>query len=333
MKHTYTDIMTDAIGKIITNKLKQAKTEEEKQKILEKLDTEFFSNLIDKSISAASKPILKEMKQTMYEHVLDFRAQEDEFFAIQKQKWNRAFSASEALYVMIIEFIDDYKAYVEDLDKVLFDNKKWTYLAMRYIHGRAMQVYLEIVTLMKNGFADGAYARWRTLYELAVVCDFISIYGEDTAKSFHQSSESDERYYNWAKASGAFSSSQRNITFHILEQKTNLNKESWAKEYQLANLTVHASPQGTFKRLGNPKERNSDIIPIGHTDYGLVLPGVNAAVSLVQTTIMFGSLFVDADILLFEKIMYEWIEVVNEKYEECNKEIFAETENNSAEKT
>jgi len=35
-------------------------------------------------------------------------------------------------------------------------------------HARSCQVALEILTLLQNGFADGAHARWRTLHEIAV---------------------------------------------------------------------------------------------------------------------------------------------------------------------
>ena len=39
---------------------------------------------------------------------------------------------------------------------------------MLHIHGRALQQFLEIIILMKNGFADGAYASWRSVFELII---------------------------------------------------------------------------------------------------------------------------------------------------------------------
>ncbi|TKX50421.1 hypothetical protein EXE49_07160 [Halorubrum sp. ASP121] len=38
--------------------------------------------------------------------------------------------------------------------------------------------------LLKGGFADGAFARWRSLYELAITSSFISQHGNETAESF-----------------------------------------------------------------------------------------------------------------------------------------------------
>src|SRR5206468_2797969 len=42
------------------------------------------------------------------------------------------------------------------------------------LHARACQITAEIITLMENGFADGAMARWRTLYEVGVVATVIA---------------------------------------------------------------------------------------------------------------------------------------------------------------
>lgn len=59
---------------------------------------------------------------------------------------------------------------------------------MQHIQGRALQQFIEIITLMKNGFADGAYARWRSMYEIAIVSAFITEKGEAVAEAFIQSS-------------------------------------------------------------------------------------------------------------------------------------------------
>lgn len=51
------------------------------------------------------------------------------------------------------------------------DNAK--YLALIMIHARALIISNEVITLLKGGYADGAHARWRSLYELAVVSFFL----------------------------------------------------------------------------------------------------------------------------------------------------------------
>jgi len=52
------------------------------------------------------------------------------------------------------------------------------------LHARACQTALEVHVLLSNGFADGALARWRTLYELDVVAAFVNRYGSSAAYLF-----------------------------------------------------------------------------------------------------------------------------------------------------
>ena len=99
------------------------------------------------------------MKEIMFEEVMGFRANEQEFIARQEQKWYRAFVASESLYIMTLEAAEIYSKYVESLKEEDVSPEFWVYIAMKHIHGQALQEFLEIITLMKNGFADGAYAR------------------------------------------------------------------------------------------------------------------------------------------------------------------------------
>ena len=56
---------------------------------------------------------------------------------------------------------------------------------------------------MKNGFADGAYSRWRSLYELNIIASFISKYGEEVAEAYISSHNTEDRY-EWARACGEF---------------------------------------------------------------------------------------------------------------------------------
>ncbi|WP_247256127.1 DUF5677 domain-containing protein [Pseudomonas moorei] len=52
------------------------------------------------------------------------------------------------------------------------------------LHSRAIQVSREISHLLHGGFADGAFARWRTLHETTVILKFIAEGDEDLARRF-----------------------------------------------------------------------------------------------------------------------------------------------------
>jgi hypothetical protein len=56
--------------------------------------------------------------------------------------------------------------------------------ALTRLHARAVQVAMEIHHLLKGGFADGAFARWRSLHELSITTSFIKQAGSDTAERF-----------------------------------------------------------------------------------------------------------------------------------------------------
>ena len=320
------DLMTkfqNAILSALTEKIAEAKTEEDVRKIIERAKAFDIKKLFQDMIEMATNDTVLFMKETMFEEVMRFRADEQEFIARQERKWYRAFVASEALYIMTLEVAESYSKYVKSIKEEELSPKYWTYIVMKNIHGRALQEFLEIITLMKNGFADGAYARWRSMYELAVICSFISQHGEGVARKFYEASETDDQY-DWAKESGAFPEKQKHIRFSDLRNACDISTDIWSQQYDLANKVVHASPQGTFGRLGDMG--TYPVISAGRSDYGITVPGEHSAISLVQISSMFFTLFPQSDILVQLKSITQWIDVVREAYFKTHDEIFPEDE-------
>ena len=303
----------------LKDELKNVQTNEEAEKIIKKYEKIDVCAMYQDAITSISTNIFSSMKETMYEEVMKFRADEQEFVARQEQKWYKAFTASEALYIMSLECGESYGNYVSSLDDNVFIPNQWTFLALQHIHGRALQIYLEIITLMKNGFADGAYSRWRSLYELSVIASFIKKYGEDTAKSFVDAADTNERY-DWAKVCKDIKTNKKHIYFKDIEKVSDLNITAWEDEYNLANQTIHASSQGTFGRLG--KTGNDNVILAGRSDYGITVPGEHAAISLVQISTMLFTIFPESDALIQSYIMNKWIDVIRETYFKSHDEIF-----------
>jgi hypothetical protein len=52
------------------------------------------------------------------------------------------------------------------------------------LHARGVRIAKEVPVLLKNGFADAAGARWRTLHETTVIAFFISEHGEECAERY-----------------------------------------------------------------------------------------------------------------------------------------------------
>jgi hypothetical protein len=103
-------------------------------------------------INDTSNQLVANAKSVMYENTLLFRA----------------FAAKETMYMMVFEAIKDYSDYLNKIDNKEREKSIHKYTALKYIHKRGLQQFLEIITLMKNGFTDGAYSRWRSLYELNI---------------------------------------------------------------------------------------------------------------------------------------------------------------------
>ena len=112
-------------------------------------------------INDTSNQMVSDAKMIMHENTLLFRGEETEIIARIEQKWSNAFTTSETMYDDSW-ICKDYSDYVNKIDNKEREKSIHKYTALKYIHGRGLQQFLEIITLMKNGFADGAYSRWRS---------------------------------------------------------------------------------------------------------------------------------------------------------------------------
>jgi hypothetical protein len=98
---------------------------------------------------------------------------------IQKH-WGEAIGDLELLAAIFREFGD--QLFREGLAQRKLRNP--TFRALADLHARACRVTAEIVCLLRNGFADGAHARWRTLHEIAVVSTLLSNHDRDLAQRY-----------------------------------------------------------------------------------------------------------------------------------------------------
>lgn len=163
---------------------------------------------------------------------------------------------------------------------------------LSHSHGRSCQIAQEIITLVSNGFADGAHGRWRSLHEITTVACFVSQNDELLAKKYleHENITKYKRalqYQKHYKALNFAPISDEDIDI-LKNRNDKLVKEygpefksiyGWASShvgnknpnfaqieelteydhmrpfYQLANINIHAGSESLFYRLGaNPNE-------------------------------------------------------------------------------
>ncbi len=300
------DIMEQVIEEIVAEEKNKGSSQE---KIEEKLSSDTILKAYKKLIEQASDDSLETIENMMYEKVLEERACADMFLARQNQKWGKAFVTSDMLYLCVLESAELYTEYVKEL---YGQKASQLFHALRYIHGRALQIYLEMTCLNKNGFADGAYARWRSLYELSIVSAFIKKNGENVAKAFIKSANTDDRY-EWARIAKSFKNypSDWNVTFEAIQSRSKLATKEWRKEYNFVNQLIHASPQGTMYRLGADMSIG---LLVGRSDSGMAISSVHSAISLVQITTDFFTVYSHGDSILAVKTFHKWIEKVTKYY-------------------
>lgn len=186
---------------------------------------------------------------------------------ILEKTWGIAF----AYYDLFVENYINLSDNLEDLFikyGVDIQDDNPTLTSLRFLNGRAIHIANGILFSLRGGYPDDGYSRVRTLYEILIIVNIIVKYGDKLAKRYINYTGSG---YGWAKPD--IKASNRNnkgkLHFSDLEKNCDLNSEfmaSWKKEHKNMHKTVHASPQGTFNRIGGDMYK---FISIGPTPYGI----------------------------------------------------------------
>lgn len=206
------------------------------------------------------------------------------------------------------------------------------------LHVRACQVTWEIITLLENGFADGAMARWRTLHEIGVVATFIAEAGEPTAARYvaHQAVEAKhgmEEYHRCYEHIGyspmALAATEKIVrkynvvvnrygsnfatpygwAAHYLKKKrptfgdleATIGRVEMRSHYKLSSYNVHAGPHAAYFRLGLLDGTSGFLA--GVSNAGLVEPGQNTAHTLTQISALLLSEKRDFDQMVALQVM------------------------------
>lgn len=318
--------MSDEFQELMEEVYKKIDNSSDRDLIIENLLKETDDAFIQNIIKSLSDEDFEICKREASQRVGEEQQKDKKFKEIIERKWGSALKYSRMFYIMTLENAEFYSKFVSKLGDKETSPKKWRYAAIRQIHGRGLQIYLEILELMLGGFADGAYARWRSMYELVVYAYFIRDCGEDVAKAFCYASESNDEYPDWANVSSQFTSSKgrkyKHVNFSMIEKKVNIN-EIWDKHYKLACRINHASPQATFKRLGNyPSTDIQNIITVGRTDCGFEIPGEHSVISLFQLSSIFFSLFPDGIVLARVLSLEKWVDIISNEYSMIRDRLF-----------
>ncbi|WP_425291223.1 DUF5677 domain-containing protein [Spirosoma linguale] len=207
-----------------------------------------------------------------------------------------------------------------------------TFNALGRLLARACQISFEILTLLRAGFADGAYARWRTLHEVTAIALFISKHGEETAKRYlhhyvvdsYEAALAHQEYYqrlgyepipvdefkdikdDYDQTISEYGDSfkgqygwaanalgLKKPTYKDVE--TSVKLDHLKPYYKYATSNVHATPTGIYAKLSLPESGFRSGLLTGYSMLGLDIPGRSTAMSLYQIAVAYFTLEADAD--------------------------------------
>jgi hypothetical protein len=297
-------------------------------KIIEDVLTKHFSSFdTDDSVENNFKTIKDEylekyVKETLEEAPSFLEKSREETRSFKERLmslWGYPLDLLEVLIYSNIEIGSKYQKQLPFLAEDIY----FTHQALLRLHAKACQTSLEILTLLKSGFADGANARWRLLYEIVVISYFIKEHGNDLAKRFldyddvssYQASilfqehaeklgyepntekemeliqdriESLNQKYGikYKKGGYGWAGSVLNKdkpTFSDIEK--NVNQDHMKPFFKRASQSVHAGAKGLFSQLGT--HPSTDVLLCGPSNYGLADPCRFTAIYLNKITVNF----------------------------------------------
>lgn len=247
------------------------------------------------------------------------KIEHDDFLQKHITHWEDALNLLELLIDICINSGSNFSEHRKIESDLAKENK--TGLIIR-LHAKACSISNEILLLLKNGYADGAHARWRSLHETNVTLQFISsnspvcaerflaheIYDSYYGMKSHKKHEhrlqekgpTDEQctiitqtFKNALKKYGKdFDSQYGWATPFLPESNRAPGFQSLEKAVKLdhmrpyfkwASQNIHPNIKTITKSLTQPTFE-TDIINIGPSNFGLTDPAQNTALSLTQAT-------------------------------------------------
>lgn len=219
--------------------------------------------------------------------------------------WGHALDLFELLIVTVQEISENL-----DVTKLNdYNSNQDLYDALRRLHGRSCLVGYEILILLRAGFADGAYSRFRTLYETVIIGNFILDNGNEAAikyldfslandlkeaKLFNEYSSTlndkpvpeeeilkleeikkqliKEHGENFAKGDYGWASSfldKKRVTFRDIEEKIDFSY--MRPHYKSASGKIHTGSSSLYSHIALPPEDNGKILT-GASAYGIDVP-------------------------------------------------------------
>lgn len=304
---------------------------------LEEVSKRLFDKLPQIVEEASSKAVPVVLRAFERRWSRENRAQQhiqDRFQERLMRRWGKPLSLMRMLLVLALEFGSVLNGEARRNSTI-----PRTVDVLTRLHARACQVTDEVICLLSAGFADGAIARWRTLFEIATVAFLISRFGEEMAErylahdvvetyraamqlqeyaariGYEPYSESELKAFkeNYDTAilkygrsfagSYGWAAKQLNMNDPKLNDLIDQSEIGHLRPYyKMASHNVHSNPKGVLVKLGLYGNQ-STVLLAGPSNFGLADPGNFTALSLTQISMALLGLSPTLDNVLCVQVM------------------------------
>lgn len=292
-------------------------------------------DIIENASTDIAKALLKTLKSKWTEEYYLQGGDSNIFRMNIEKRWGKALGMLRMLLTISREFGSEI-AKLRPPDESHLSN------VLLRLHIRACQVTAEVITLLENGYADGAMARWRTLHEISIVMALMNEHGEELAERYvaHRVVEAksgkdqyalcyeslgyqplsstkcrkiDEAYdcaiATYGKEFGGpygwasgYVPKSSRGRIGLGDIEAAAGRAAMASHYRLASYNVHAGPHALFFRLGLMSDEPG--LLAGASNAGLTEPGQNTAVSFFFISILLARDCINLDTVVTMKLLH-----------------------------
>jgi hypothetical protein len=302
-------------------------------------------------IRRSSKHIYERMCASEKENFQKLDSETEQFKARNFQRWELGFQKLEMFHQISIEAGMEFQKYFLTIPEYVNDPLLGVLIRQ---HANACRITGEIILLLRGGYADGALARWRTLFEILVTCLVLHKHGNEAANNYilHGKNEAIrgmEEYQKTAQEMNRESYSEDEISI-MLQRKAELDQEKsyhwaqkytgfskleklreyvglgkWSHDYMWASRNIHAyfSEMLSLQAMSEAKQ---DCLLVGQSNSGMIEPASMTAITLMQITTTFITAHINEEnnldytnSMLFMMIMEQYADAVGESFLECLK--------------
>jgi Family of unknown function (DUF5677) len=260
------------------------------------------------------------------------------------QKWRKPIDLLEGLIEFC--FYVGEKKRKELIRRSVFNIKRD---ALVKLHARSLLISNEIVALVRAGYADGAHARWRSLFELEVIAAFLSEQEERVSERYlkHEIMRGYKQLKNYQEYSArlgyepfneaALKQMQQDYEFmiekygkdfryksgwewipsKIVSDRTlrglakHLKVDHFMPYYDLSSNKIHGGPKG-FYHMGLPSHLRDRTLLIGPSIFGMTDSLHSTAISLQRATVSLIKQEANASNILEMKVIMKIVDEIGQ---------------------